>query len=100
VGFASIYLATSPLTEQAQAGRIEVGNLAGETVEQPTRRGPTGAPSATSASRWFSEDDAASYGVVDEITRRALLSGSRALAVRGDDVPGGGPVAAILRYAT
>jgi hypothetical protein len=47
----------------------------------------------------FSEDDAASYGVIDEIARRVLLSGGRVLAVRGDDVPDGGPVAAILRYS-
>jgi hypothetical protein len=43
-------------------------------------------------------DDAASYGVTDEIARRVRLNGGRALAVRGPDVPGGGPVAAILRY--
>jgi Bacterial archaeo-eukaryotic release factor family 11 len=47
----------------------------------------------------FTEDDAVSYGVVDEIARRVLLSGGRVLAVRAPDVPGGGPVAAILRYA-
>jgi Bacterial archaeo-eukaryotic release factor family 11 len=47
----------------------------------------------------FADDDAASYGVVDEIARRVLLSGGRVLAVRAPDVPGGGPVAAILRYA-
>jgi Bacterial archaeo-eukaryotic release factor family 11 len=47
----------------------------------------------------FAEDDASSYGVVDEIARRVLLSGGRVLAVRGPDVPGGGPFAAILRYA-
>jgi hypothetical protein len=45
------------------------------------------------------EDDAVSYGVVDEIVRRVLLSGGRVLAVRAPDVPDGGPVAAILRYA-
>jgi hypothetical protein len=39
------------------------------------------------------------YGVVDEIARRAWLAGGRVLAVRGDDIPGQGPVAAILRYA-
>jgi Bacterial archaeo-eukaryotic release factor family 11 len=43
-------------------------------------------------------DDAGSYGVVDEIARRVLLSGGRVLAVRRPEVPGGGPVAAILRY--
>jgi hypothetical protein len=36
---------------------------------------------------------------VDEIARRVLLSAGRVLAVRRDDVPGGGAVAAILRYA-
>jgi stalled ribosome rescue protein Dom34 len=46
----------------------------------------------------FAEDDASSYGVVDEIARRVLLSGGRVLAVRGSDVPAGGPVAAMLRY--
>jgi hypothetical protein len=46
----------------------------------------------------LAEDDAASYGVLDEIARRVLLSGGRVLAVRRPDVPGGGPVAAILRY--
>jgi hypothetical protein len=45
------------------------------------------------------DDDAVSYGVVDEIVRRVMLSGGRVFAVRAPDVPGGGPVAAILRYA-
>ncbi|MEC5151875.1 hypothetical protein [Cryobacterium sp. GrIS_2_6] len=44
-------------------------------------------------------DDAHNYGVVDEIARRALLSGARVLAVRADDVPGGGPASAITRFA-
>jgi len=43
-------------------------------------------------------DDAASYGVVDEIARRVLHNGGRVLAVRSDEVPGGGAVAALLRY--
>jgi Bacterial archaeo-eukaryotic release factor family 11 len=44
------------------------------------------------------EDDASSYGVVDEIARRVLLAGGHVLAVRADDVPEGGLVAAIFRY--
>jgi hypothetical protein len=44
-------------------------------------------------------DDAVNYGVVDEIARRVWLNGGRVLAVRRDDIPGNGPVAAILRYA-
>ncbi|GJF15647.1 hypothetical protein NGTWS1803_00780 [Mycolicibacterium cyprinidarum] len=46
--------------------------------------------------------DAASgteYDVVDEVTRRSLLQGGRILAVRSQEVPGGGKAAAILRYA-
>jgi hypothetical protein len=45
------------------------------------------------------EGGAMTYGVVDEIARRALLSGARVLGVRGADIPGGAPLAAVLRYA-
>jgi len=45
------------------------------------------------------EDDAIAYGVVDEIARRTWLHGGKVLAVRREDVPGGGSAAAILRYA-
>jgi hypothetical protein len=38
-------------------------------------------------------------GLVDEIARRAWLTGARLLAVRREDVPGGADAAAILRYA-
>jgi hypothetical protein len=44
-------------------------------------------------------DDAVNYGVVDEIARRVWRMGGTVLAVRREDVPGAGPVAAILRYA-
>jgi predicted metalloprotease len=47
----------------------------------------------------FAGDDAVSYGVVDEVARRVLLAGGRVLALRAPDVPGGGALAAILRYA-
>jgi Bacterial archaeo-eukaryotic release factor family 11 len=43
-------------------------------------------------------DDAVNYGVVDEIARRVMLARGRVLAVRREDIPGGGSVAAILRY--
>ncbi len=38
------------------------------------------------------------YGVVDEIARRALLTGARVLGVRQNDIPAGAPLAATLRY--
>ncbi len=44
------------------------------------------------------DDDAVNYGVVDEIVRRALLSGAKVFAVRQDDVPGGNGVAAMVRF--
>jgi len=44
------------------------------------------------------EADASNYGVIDEILRRALLSDAKILAVRADDVPGGGALAATVRF--
>jgi hypothetical protein len=44
-------------------------------------------------------DDAVTYGVLDEIARRVWKTGGTVLAVRGEDIPDGGPAAAILRYA-
>ena len=53
----------------------------------------------TGAVTFADDDDAANYGVVDEVAKRVLLSGGRVLAVRAPDVPGEGAIAAILRYA-
>jgi hypothetical protein len=53
----------------------------------------------TGAVAFDEADDAVNYGVVDEIARRVWLNGGKVLAVRRDDIPGDGPVAAILRYA-
>jgi hypothetical protein len=39
------------------------------------------------------------YGVPDEIACRVWLAGGRVQAVRRDDIPGRGRVAAILRHA-
>ena len=39
------------------------------------------------------------YGVVDEIARRVLLSGGEVLSIRQADIPDGKPLAAIMRFA-
>ena len=43
-------------------------------------------------------ENARDYGIADEIARRALRTGARVLAVRDEDIPNDGPVAALLRY--
>ena len=54
----------------------------------------------TGAVTFEDADDAVNYGVVDEIARRAFLSGARVLGVRSDDIPGNGSVAAIPPWRT
>lgn len=44
-------------------------------------------------------EDAVNYGVLDEVARRVWLAGGQVLAVRTQDIPGGGQAAAILRWA-
>jgi hypothetical protein len=53
---------------------------------------------ATGAVTFADADSAATYGIIDEIAGRALLSGAKVLAVRTPDIPGGGALAAVLRY--
>jgi len=53
----------------------------------------------TGAVTFADTESAGTYGVVDEIARRALLTGARVLAVRAADLPDPAPLAAILRYA-
>lgn len=43
--------------------------------------------------------DGRNYSITDEIARRTLRGGGRVLAARHGDIPGGGALAAILRYA-
>lgn len=44
------------------------------------------------------EGNAVNYGIVDEITGRALRSGAKVMAVRKADIPGGHDLAVISRY--
>lgn len=58
----------------------------------------TGAIDEASGVVTYGADGVRDYGVIDEIARRVLLTHGKVLAVRADDIPGGGPTAAILRY--
>jgi hypothetical protein len=52
----------------------------------------------TGAVTFAATGSAASYGLLDEIARLTLRMGGRVLAVRRQDIPDGGALAAILRY--
>lgn len=88
--------ATADISDAARAatyGAIEALLVDIDTVVHGTVDDESGAVT-------FSDKaDAGNYGVVDEIAGRALASGARVLAVRKSDIPGGGELAAILRYA-
>jgi hypothetical protein len=47
---------------------------------------------------YSTSDDAETYGVVDEVAKRALSTGARVLGAQRQDLPGGAPLIAILRY--
>jgi hypothetical protein len=58
-----------------------------------------GAVDETDGRITFAErSSAASYGIIDEIAGRALLSGATVLGVRKEDIPGRASLAAILRF--
>lgn len=44
------------------------------------------------------DDNEISYSIIDEIAKRAIATGARVLAVRGEDLPSGADLHAILRY--
>ncbi len=45
------------------------------------------------------QEGAETYGIVDEIAGRTLAMGGKVIGERKADIPGGGALAAILRYA-
>jgi hypothetical protein len=86
-------------TDIAQAGRaVAMGAIATLLVDI-TKVVPGLVDEDTGAVTFADAETASNYGVIDEIARRALLTGARVLAVRADDMPGDTGLAAILRFA-
>ena len=54
---------------------------------------------ATGAVAFAEAEGPGTYGVVDEIAGRVLAAGGQVLGVRRAEIPGGGSLAAVLRYA-
>lgn len=62
------------------------------------RRVPGTLDDETGAIAFADEETPGNYGVVDEIIRRSLGSKARVLALRAEDIPGGGAAAATVRF--
>jgi hypothetical protein len=86
-------------TDVAQAARAAAMGAIATVLVDIDRVVPGTVDDDSGAVTFADTETAANYGIVDEIARRALLSGARVLAVRTADLPGDTPVAAILRYA-
>lgn len=87
--------ATTDISEAARAatfGAIEMILLDFDQVVHGTVDEQTGAVT-------LADEGPDTYGVVDEITGRAMDTGAQVLATRASDIPGGGAFAATLRYS-
>ena len=85
-------------TDVAQAARAAtMGAIATLMVDIDTMV-PGVVDEESGAVTFATTETADNYGIVDEIARRALLSGARVLAVRAADLPERATMAAILRY--
>lgn len=83
-------------TDVAQAARAATAGAVDSILVDIDRHLPGTVDDTTGAVALT--DAPGSYGVVDEIARRVLLTRGRVLAVRADDIPDGAPLAAIMRY--
>ncbi|MFD1255038.1 hypothetical protein DEVEQU_02797 [Devosia equisanguinis] len=87
--------ATTDLSDAARAATfgaidtllVDIDNVVNGTIDEEN-----------GAISFSDTPDAVDYGIVDEIAGRALASGATVMAVRRDDIPGKGDLAAVLRY--
>ena len=82
----------SDIARAATFGAVEA------LVADIDRRVPGSIDEESGAIAFAGDDDDGEYGVVDEIIRRSLASKARIYAVRAEEVPGGGAVAAAVRF--
>lgn len=93
----------------AKAGAETMPGLVDETTGEVLRADAVEGGAASGDATAFPEDadvtdgvapheSAATYDVVDEVVSLVLATGGEVVGVRAEHVPGGGPVAAILRY--
>jgi hypothetical protein len=102
----SIFLPTTPLTQESAASRTEPKNLSGAATFGAVEQLlvdidavlPGTVDDADGRVTFGDGRPEQTYGVVDEIAKRALLTGARVLGVREDDIPGRAHLAATLRY--
>ena len=87
--------ATTDLADVARAATIGAVDTLLVDIEQSV---PGEIDKETGLITTDSEPSGTTYGVTDEIARRVLMSKGRILAVRSEDMPGDGPVAALLRF--
>ncbi len=83
-------------TDVATVARLAVAGAVDTLLVDMDATVPGSVDEATGAVTFTEDGDGT--GVTDEIARLVLLAGGRVLAVRRDDVPGRGEVAALLRY--
>jgi hypothetical protein len=82
----------------AQAARAATFGAVDTLIVDMDSASPGTVDDETGAVTFAETADAINYGVVDEIARRALETGARVISARRSEIPGGGELAAILRY--
>lgn len=85
-------------TDVAQAARAATFGAIATLLVDIDATVPGTLDDESGAVAFASTGSASNYGVIDEIARRALLSGAKVLAVRATDLKGPTGLAAILRF--
>ena len=87
--------ATADIAQAARAATFGAVDTLAVDIDEVV---PGTVDEATGAVQFAEAGGPGSYGVVDEIAGRVLATGGAVLGVRRDDIPGGGSLAAVLRY--